>query len=75
MNINITPALRDPIYRTLAKVGGIDTEEIRYPLRSYKCIGHLFARTLKDREREIEDIGTQSLVSLPIAQKAPKRCV
>ncbi|KFG42844.1 phosphatidylserine decarboxylase [Toxoplasma gondii p89] len=63
MNINIMPALRDPIYRTLASVGGIDTEEIRYPLRSYKCIGHLFARTLKDKEREIEDIGTQSLAS------------
>ncbi|PFH35205.1 phosphatidylserine decarboxylase [Besnoitia besnoiti] len=63
MNIQIWPALRDPIYRALATVGGIDTEEIRYPLHSYKCIGHLFARTLKDREREIEDIGTQSLAS------------
>lgn len=63
MNRPIRPALREPIYDALARVGGIDLDEIRYPLRSYKCIGHFFARTLKDKEREIEDIGPNALVS------------
>lgn len=64
MNQPIRPALREPLYNALGRIGGIDLDETRYPLRSYKCIGHLFARTLKDKEREIEDIGPDSLVSV-----------
>ncbi|PHJ21134.1 phosphatidylserine decarboxylase [Cystoisospora suis] len=63
MNQPVRPVLREPLYNALARIGGIDLDETRYPLRSYKCIGHLFARTLKDKEREIEDIGPDSLAS------------
>lgn len=36
--------------------------EIRYPVESYRTLGDLFSRTLKDGSREIKDLSPSAIV-------------
>lgn len=65
MNQYVPPSLRPYLYRLVGAYvwGGIAFDEVRYPLDSYKCVGHLFARTLKHGARQLADVSKDSLVS------------
>jgi phosphatidylserine decarboxylase len=44
---------REPMYMTWALAFQCKLEEMRYPLRSYRCLGDFFSRPLKDDMRPI----------------------
>eukprot|EP00921_Rhytidocystis_pertsovi_P021639 GHVQ01034555.1.p1 GENE.GHVQ01034555.1~~GHVQ01034555.1.p1 ORF type:complete len:330 (+),score=39.67 GHVQ01034555.1:354-1343(+) len=63
MDIPVPPSMRQTVYPLFASVTGCDLNECRYPLDSYKCLGHVFARTLKHGYRHIQDVSIGSLIS------------
>jgi len=49
-------ALRSPIYRLYAWGVGVDLEEVRYPLDSFRTFNDFFCRTLRDGTRPVADV-------------------
>eukprot|EP00922_Rhytidocystis_sp_ex-Travisia-forbesii_P019180 GHVS01028431.1.p1 GENE.GHVS01028431.1~~GHVS01028431.1.p1 ORF type:complete len:360 (+),score=42.85 GHVS01028431.1:3-1082(+) len=63
LDTHVPPRFRVSLYSAVARVWGWKLSECRYPLDSYKCIGHLFARTLSHGCRTVKDKSKLSLVS------------
>eukprot|EP00922_Rhytidocystis_sp_ex-Travisia-forbesii_P029878 GHVS01043818.1.p1 GENE.GHVS01043818.1~~GHVS01043818.1.p1 ORF type:complete len:371 (-),score=38.40 GHVS01043818.1:49-1161(-) len=59
----VPPSWRLTLYPVIGRIWGCDLSECRYPLDSYKCVGHLFARTLKHGCRTVQDKSQLSMVS------------
>jgi phosphatidylserine decarboxylase len=59
----IPVSMRAPIYRTYANMTGVNLDEIRYPLDSFRTIQDFFSRPLKKGAREVKSTDPLALVS------------
>lgn len=70
MELHVPVALRPPLYRLFALRYGVDLEEVRYPLDTFKSFQDFFCRALKEGARPIADL-PNGLVS-PVDGKVMK---
>ncbi|VWU51129.1 phosphatidylserine decarboxylase [Hepatocystis sp. ex Piliocolobus tephrosceles] len=63
MYTEIPTPLRLFLFNSIIKTMGINKEEIKYPLESYKSLGDFFSRYIREETREIKNVSEHSLVS------------
>ena len=63
MERELPVSLREPIYRLYAKATGVNLDEVRYPLASFRSMQEFFSRPLKKNCRPIATTDPLCLVS------------